>query len=151
MVRLLLFSKVYFRCFLSELERTEYDAEKNILLDSFPNIPEDTTFVTNIEEKSSTVNADDVIFKTLQDSSTVVPTTEEVPEVVPKGEWPFIETGRNGVRNIFFPVVFGNAAAKGRSGEKRGFGGLFASISNSFSTGKGGIASSHVYANGAYY
>lgn len=131
------------------MERNEYDDQTNTLLDSFPSIPEDTTFVTNIEEKSSTVTED--VFKTLQDSSTVAPTTEEDPQIVPNDEWPFLQTGRNGVRNIFFPVIFGNVAGKGRNGEKRGFGGLFASISNSFSTGKGGIASSHVYANGAYY
>lgn len=59
--------------------------------------------------------------------------------------WPF----RSGRYNTFFPIIFGGyPGSKGRSGEEGGFPGAATAIANSFSTGKGGVASSHATAFG---
>ncbi|KAK5639322.1 hypothetical protein RI129_011814 [Pyrocoelia pectoralis] len=68
-----------------------------------------------------------------------------------EGSWPF-HLGRRGPSyNAFFPIMFGGyRGIKGRDSEG-GFPGSATAIANSFSTGRGGVASSHATAYGDPY
>lgn len=64
--------------------------------------------------------------------------------------FPLMPKGRQGIRyNSFFPIIFGARGYNSRSSDDEGVapGGATA-IANSFSTGKGGVASSHAVAYG---
>lgn len=67
--------------------------------------------------------------------------------------WPFKKSGRRGMPsyNAFFPIMLGGYSGRGRSGEQDGYPGSATAIANSFSTGKGGVASSHATAYGDPY
>jgi hypothetical protein len=69
--------------------------------------------------------------------------------------WPF-SSGRNGVPsyNAFFPIMFGGMSGSGRKSGGGGDGfypGSATAIANSFSTGKGGVATSHATSFGDPY
>ncbi|XP_044256724.1 uncharacterized protein LOC123006362 [Tribolium madens] len=67
--------------------------------------------------------------------------------------WPF--AGRSGVPsyNAFFPIMFGGMSPSGRkAGDSEGYyPGSATAIANSFSTGKGGVATSHATSYGDPY
>lgn len=85
------------------------------------------------------------------------PTTPRVPQIDENEEsdsWPF---ARGGIPNYnaFFPIMIGGYSGSGgreRKADQNGFpGGSATAIANSFSTGKGGVASSHATAYGDPY
>ncbi|KAB0800161.1 hypothetical protein PPYR_08041 [Photinus pyralis] len=68
-----------------------------------------------------------------------------------EGSWPFQQGRRVPSYNAFFPIMFGGyRGVKGRDSDG-GFPGSATAIANSFSTGRGGVASSHATAYGDPY
>lgn len=76
---------------------------------------------------------------------------EDEDEEEDEGSWPFA-LGRKGTSyNAFFPIMFGGYRGnKGRDSDT-GYPGSATAIANSFSTGRGGVASSHATAYGDPY
>lgn len=78
------------------------------------------------------------------------PEEEEDDEDHDEGAWPF-HLGRRGPSyNALFPIMFGGYQGRSRNSEG-GYPGSATAIANSFSTGKGGVASSHATAYGDPY
>ncbi|EFA13543.1 hypothetical protein TcasGA2_TC001783 [Tribolium castaneum] len=78
--------------------------------------------------------------------------SEEEEEEEEEPSWPF--SGRNVPSyNAFFPIMFGGGSPSGRkSGDGQGYyPGSATAIANSFSTGKGGVATSHATSYGDPY
>lgn len=84
---------------------------------------------------------------------------EEEESGVP-ANWPFGNTGRGGIPayNAFFPIFIGGSSPSGRSRTRSanaedagGYPGSATAIANSFSTGKGGVATSHATSFGDPY
>lgn len=69
--------------------------------------------------------------------------------------WPFGKSGNRGFPNYnaFFPIMIGGGYSNNRERrtEEGGYPGAATAIANSFSTGKGGVASSHAVAYGDPY
>lgn len=77
------------------------------------------------------------------------PQQEEEEDEEDQGSWPF-QSGRKGPSyNAFFPIMLGGY--QGGKGRSDGYPGSATAIANSFSTGKGGVASSHATAYGDPY
>lgn len=116
-------------------------------------VTEPSVELTTLEELEVTTQKPKRLPKKNKPSTSTTPaTTEEEAQEEneePASSWPF--PSRNfPAYNTFFPIIFGgypNARSKNANEESSYPGGATA-IANSFSTGKGGVASSHATAFG---
>ncbi|KAF5297253.1 hypothetical protein FQR65_LT10025 [Abscondita terminalis] len=134
----------------------ETPVEENIHQDAQPVIISPTESGERPEEegKQETPEKNDVAIKRNPKRKQVVKPQTDGEEDEEEDGWPF-QLGRKGGPSYtaFFPIMFGGYRGLSGSGRDNGSGipGSATAIANSFSTGRGGVASSHATAYGDPY
>lgn len=117
-------------------------------------VTEPSVELTTLEELEVTTPKSKRLPKKKKPLTSTTPATPdeeaEEEEDEPASSWPFPSRSNVPAYNTFFPIVFGGyPASKSRNAnDESSYPGGATAIANSFSTGKGGVASSHATAFG---